>query len=91
MLGLEELSHEDQHTVYQARKIKRFLTQPFFTTEQFTNYKGKNVSLKDALKGCERILTGEFNDYPEKSLYMIGTIEEVENGDTYSDDSNDDS
>jgi F-type H+/Na+-transporting ATPase subunit beta len=77
MLGLEQLSPEDRHTVGRARRLERFLTQPFFTTEQFTGIKGKLVSLQDALDGCERILSDEFRDIPERSLYMIGTIEEV--------------
>jgi F-type H+-transporting ATPase subunit beta len=63
--------------VARARRLERFLTQPFFTTEQFTGLKGKLVSLKDALDGCERILRDEFKDYPESALYMIGSIEEV--------------
>jgi F-type H+-transporting ATPase subunit beta len=53
------------------------LTQPFFTTEPFTNLKGKLVSLKDALDGCERILRDEFKDYPESAFYMIGTVDEA--------------
>jgi F-type H+-transporting ATPase subunit beta len=57
--------------------LERFLTQPFFTTEQFTGLKGKLVSLKDALDGCERILHDEFKDYPESALYMIGTVDEA--------------
>lgn len=77
MLGLEQLSTEDQNTVNRSRRLERFLTQPFFTTEQFTQYKGKNVSLKDALDGCERILNDEFKDYPESDFYMIGAIDEV--------------
>jgi len=63
--------------VARARRLERFLTQPFFTTEQFTGLKGKLVSLKDALDGCERILRDEFKDYPESALYMIGTIDEA--------------
>jgi F-type H+-transporting ATPase subunit beta len=78
MLGLEELSREDRRTVYRARRLERFLTQPFFTTEQFTGMPGKTVALEDALEGCERILNDEFIDVPEKMLYMIGTIEEAE-------------
>jgi len=78
MLGIEELSREDQKTVYRSRRLERFLTQPFFTTEQFTGHKGKLVSLDKALEGCQRILNDEFSDYPEKSLYMIGNIEEAE-------------
>jgi F-type H+-transporting ATPase subunit beta len=77
MLGLEQLSPEDRNVVVRARRLERFLTQPFFTTEQFTGLKGKLVSLKDALDGCERILRDEFKDYPESGLYMIGTISEA--------------
>ncbi len=77
MLGLEQLSPEDRNVVARARRLERFLTQPFFTTEQFTGLKGKLVSLKDALDGCERILHDEFKDYPERALYMIGAVDEV--------------
>jgi F-type H+-transporting ATPase subunit beta len=77
MLGLEQLSPEDRNVVARARRLERFLTQPFFTTEQFTGFKGKLVSLKDALDGCERILRDEFKDYAESALYMIGTIGEA--------------
>jgi len=77
MLGLEELSQDDRRTVYRARRLERFLTQPFFVTEQFTNQPGRLVSLEDALQGCERILNDEFAKYPEQALYMIGSIEEA--------------
>ena len=77
MLGLEQLSPEDRKVVVRARQLERFLTQPFFTTEQFTGLTGKLVSLKDALDGCERILHDEFKDYPESGLYMIGAISEA--------------
>ncbi len=77
MLGLEQLSAEDRNIVGRARRLERFLTQPFFTTEQFTGMKGKLVSLDDALDGCERILQDEFKDYPESALYMIGAIDEA--------------
>lgn len=77
MLGLEELSSEDKKTVNRARRLERFLTQPFFVSGQFTGHKGRMVSLKDALDGCERILNDEFADYPERSLYMIGSIDEA--------------
>jgi F-type H+-transporting ATPase subunit beta len=77
MLGLEELSQDDKKIVNRARRLERFLTQPFFTTEHFTGLKGKMVKLEDALDGCERILNDEFEDYPEKSLYMIGSIDEA--------------
>jgi F-type H+/Na+-transporting ATPase subunit beta len=77
MLGLEQLSPTDRSTVARARRLERFLTQPFFTTEQFTGLAGKLVSLEDALDGCERILRDEFMDFPESALYMIGEINEA--------------
>jgi F-type H+-transporting ATPase subunit beta len=77
MLGLEQLAQEDRKVVARARRLERFLTQPFFATEQFSGIKGSIVSLKDSLNGCERILRDEFEDYPESSLYMIGNIEEA--------------
>jgi F-type H+-transporting ATPase subunit beta len=77
MLGMEQLSLEDRNAVARARRLARFLTQPFFTTEQFSGMKGKLVSLKDSLDGCERILRDEFKDYPESALYMIGAIGEA--------------
>jgi len=77
MLGLEQLSPEDRSVVARARRLERFLTQPFFTTEQFTGLKGKLVSLEDALDGCERILQDEFKDYPERALYMVGVVDEA--------------
>jgi F-type H+-transporting ATPase subunit beta len=81
MLGLEQLSPEDRKTVGRARRLERFLTQPFFTTEKFSGIKGKLVSLKDSLDGCERILRDEFKDYPESALYMIGAIGEAKKTD----------
>jgi F-type H+-transporting ATPase subunit beta len=77
MLGMEQLSPEDRMAAGRARRLERFLTQPFFTTEQFSGIKGKAVSLKDSLDGCERILRDEFKDYPESALYMIGAISEA--------------
>jgi F-type H+-transporting ATPase subunit beta len=77
MLGMEQLSLEDRNAVARARRLERFLTQPFFTTEQFSGMKGKLVGLKDSLDGCERILHDEFKDYPESALYMIGAIGEA--------------
>ncbi len=77
MLGLEELSREDRRKVHRARRLERFLTQPFFTTEQFTGLEGKMIDLEETLEGCERILNDEFSDHPEKSLYMIGGIHEA--------------
>jgi F-type H+-transporting ATPase subunit beta len=78
MLGIEELSQDDRRTVQRARRLERYLTQPFFVTEQFTGAEGKMVSLEDALNGCERILNDEFTDFPESALYMIGKIDEAE-------------
>lgn len=77
MLGLEQLSPEDRNVVARARRLERFLTQPFFTTEQFTGLQGKLVSLEDALDGCERILNDEFKNYAERALYMIGAVDEA--------------
>jgi F-type H+-transporting ATPase subunit beta len=81
MLGLDQLSPEDRSVVARARRLERFLTQPFFTTEQFSGIKGQTVSLKDALDGCERILKDEFKDYPESALYMIGSIDQAKKPD----------
>ena len=77
MLGIEELSQEDRRMVYRARRLERFLTQPFFTTERFTGLEGRMVTLEQALDGCERVLNDEFAQYPEQALYMIGTIDEA--------------
>lgn len=77
MLGLEELSQDDRRTVHRARRLERFLTQPFYVTEQFTGQPGRLVKLEDALEGCERILNDEFTKLPEQALYMIGGIQEV--------------
>jgi F-type H+-transporting ATPase subunit beta len=86
MLGMEQLSTGDRSVVNRARRLERFLTQPFFATEQFSGIKGKQVDLKDALDGCERILADEFKDLPESAFYMIGTIEEaVKKGKTHKD------
>jgi F-type H+-transporting ATPase subunit beta len=78
MLGLEQLSVQDRNVVNRARRLERFLTQPFFVTEQFSGITGKEVSLSDALDGCERILADEFNELPESAFYMIGKIEEAQ-------------
>jgi len=80
MLGIEELSREDRATVSRARRLERFLTQPFFTTEQFTGKAGKLVSLATTLEGCERILADAFSGWPEQALYMIGGAEEATRG-----------
>lgn len=80
MLGLEELSEDDRRTVARARRLERFLTQPFHTTEQFTGREGRTVALEDGLNGCERILNDEFSDYSEQDLYMIGGLDEAAKG-----------
>ncbi|MCC7337455.1 MAG: F0F1 ATP synthase subunit beta [Pirellulaceae bacterium] len=74
MLGMEELSRKDRLTVNRARRLERFLTQPFFTTQQFTGHEGQMVSIEETLEGCERILADEFEGRPERELYMIGRI-----------------
>ena len=78
MLGLEELSRQDRLTVNRARRLERFLTQPFFTTEQFTGQTGRMVSTEQTLEGCEQILQDVYHDVPERALYMIGAVDEVE-------------
>jgi len=77
MLGMEELSREDRATVSKARRLERFLTQPFFATEQFTGKPGKLVPLEKTIEGCERILAGEFAEVGEQAMYMIGTVDEA--------------
>ena len=77
LLGMEELSEADRRTVNRARRLERFMTQPFFTTEHFTGHAGVLVSLEDTLSGCERILNDEFADTPEQALYMIGNLSGV--------------
>ncbi len=77
ILGMEDLSNEDKLTVTRARKIQRFLTQPFFVGEAFTGRKGKYVSIKDTVKGFKEILEGKHDSKPEQSFYMVGTIDEI--------------
>ncbi|MFY9404415.1 MAG: F0F1 ATP synthase subunit beta, partial [Defluviitoga tunisiensis] len=77
ILGIEELSEEDRKIVNRARRIQRFLTQPFFVAERFTNYAGKYVTIDDTIKGFKEILEGKYDDLPENAFYMVGTIEEV--------------
>lgn len=77
MLGLEELTEGDRRTVSIARRLERFLTQPFFTTEHFTALAGRTTALAQTLVGCERILNGDFADVPEQALYMIGAVDDV--------------
>jgi F-type H+-transporting ATPase subunit beta len=78
MLGLEELSEKDRRTVARARRLERFLSQPFFSTEAFTGKSGRFVSLADTLEGCEQILEGAHDGKPERALYMIGALDELE-------------
>nr|WCH56329.1 ATP synthase CF1 subunit beta [Hypnea sp.] len=77
ILGLDELSEEDRLTVARARKIERFLSQPFFVAEVFTGSPGKYVSLQEAIKGFQMILNGDLDDLPEQSFYLVGKIEEA--------------
>lgn len=77
ILGMDELSEEDKRTVTRARKIQRFLSQPFFVAEVFTGSPGKFVSLKDSIKGFNMIISGELDHLPEQAFYMVGTIEEA--------------
>jgi F-type H+-transporting ATPase subunit beta len=77
MLGLEELSERDRRVVNRARRLERFLTQPFFSTEQFTGVGGRRVAIADTLEGCSRILADDYAHYPESTLYMLGSIAEA--------------
>jgi F-type H+-transporting ATPase subunit beta len=77
ILGMEELTDEDKQTVARARKIQKYLSQPFFVAEQFTGSKGKYVKLEDTISGFERILSGELDDIQEQNFYMKGSIDEV--------------
>ena len=74
---MEELSDEDKLTVARARKIQRFLSQPFFVAEQFTGTPGKYVPLKETIRGFKEILAGKYDDLPESAFYMVGSIDEV--------------
>jgi F-type H+-transporting ATPase subunit beta len=77
ILGIDELSDEDKLIVARARKIQKFLSQPFHVAEQFTGYKGKYVALADTIKGFREIVEGKHDALPEQAFYMQGTIEEV--------------
>ncbi|KKS80476.1 MAG: F0F1 ATP synthase subunit beta [Candidatus Beckwithbacteria bacterium GW2011_GWA2_43_10] len=77
ILGIDELSDEDKLTVSRARKIQRFLTQPFFVAEQFSGLPGKYVKVEETIKGFKEILAGKYDSLPEQAFYMIGTIEEA--------------
>ena len=75
--GIDELSDEDKLSVARARKIQRFLSQPFHVAEQFTGYKGKYVKLADTIRGFKEVVDGKHDDLPEQAFFMQGTIEEV--------------
>ncbi|MBF0619499.1 MAG: F0F1 ATP synthase subunit beta [Candidatus Omnitrophica bacterium] len=77
ILGIDELSEDDKLTVYRARKVQRFFSQPMFVAENFTGMKGKYVRLEDTIRGFDMILTGKLDDLPEQAFYMVGTIEEA--------------
>jgi F-type H+/Na+-transporting ATPase subunit beta len=77
ILGMDELSDDDKMIVTRARKIQRFLSQPFFVAEQFTGIGGKYISLKDTIQGFKEILEGKHDDKPEQAFYMKGSISEV--------------
>ena len=77
ILGVEELAEEDRLLVERARKLQRFLTQPFFVGEEFTGIPGKFVPLEDTIQGFGEIIDGQHDDLPESAFYMAGTIEDV--------------
>src|SRR5699024_2208902 len=77
ILGMDELSEEDKHTVQRARKIERFLSQPFFVAEVFTGASGKYVTLAETIQGFKGIIEGEYDHIPEQDFYMKGSIDEV--------------
>ena len=77
ILGIDELSEDDKLTVTRARKLQRFLSQPFFVAEQFTGFKGKYVAIADTVKGFKEIVDGKHDELPEQAFYMVGTIEEA--------------
>ena len=77
ILGIDELSEEDKLTVSRARKIQRFLSQPFFVAAQFTGLEGKYVPLNETIKGFQEIVEGKHDEIPEQAFYMVGSIEEA--------------
>jgi F-type H+-transporting ATPase subunit beta len=77
ILGMEELSEEDRLAVNRARRLQRFLTQPFFTSEPFTGLPGRYVPLSETLRGFREILAGRHDDLPEQAVYRVGTVEEA--------------
>ena len=77
IMGMDELSEDDKRTVNRARKVQRFLSQPFHVAEKFTGIKGVYVPLKDTIRSFKAILSGEMDDYPESAFFNVGTIEDV--------------
>jgi F-type H+/Na+-transporting ATPase subunit beta len=77
ILGMDELSEEDKQVVGRARRLQRFMSQPFAVAQQFTGIEGKYVKLQDTIESFERICAGEFDTLPEQAFYMAGTIEDV--------------
>jgi F-type H+-transporting ATPase subunit beta len=78
ILGIEELSDEDKQTVARARKLEKFLSQPFFVAEQFSGVPGTYVKVEDTIRGFKEIVEGKHDDLPEQAFYMVGTIEEAQ-------------
>src|SRR5207237_6102287 len=77
IVGMDELSEEDKQIVSRARKMQRFLSQPFFVAEVFTGTKGRYVPIKETIRGFKGILNGEYDHLPEQAFYMVGTIDEA--------------
>ena len=77
ILGMEELSEEDKTLVYRARKIQKFLSQPFHVAENFTGVKGEYVPLSETIKGFKAIISGEMDEYPKNAFFNVGTIDDV--------------
>jgi F-type H+-transporting ATPase subunit beta len=77
ILGIDELSDDDKMVVSRARRIQRFLSQPFFVAQEFTGYAGKYVSLKDTIRSFKGLVDGKYDDLPEQAFYMVGSIEEA--------------
>jgi F-type H+-transporting ATPase subunit beta len=77
ILGIDELSEDDKLTVTRARKIQRFLSQPFFVAQQFTGFEGKYVQIADTVRGFKEIVEGKHDELTEQAFYMVGTIEEA--------------
>ena len=77
ILGMDELSPDDKQTVFRARKIQRFLSQPFFVASQFTGLEGKYVTIEETIKGFKEIAEGKHDGVPEQAFYLVGTIEEA--------------